>query len=415
MRIEAIAIGSELLGTRRVDTNSVWLGERLAGLGLAFHRKTCVGDDRGDLFALCWEALERSEAIICTGGLGPTFDDFTKEVFAEVAGVEMVEDAAARAELLAWYAQRGRTPSDNNFKQVQFPFGSEALRNPLGTAPGVWWEDPPGHRGRIVILLPGVPREMQRLWLDHVEPRLRARSGRAVHTLRMVVAGVPESTLDERTQEARARHGRLEWIILASLTQVELIARHPDPDTLAAAEAELRELLGADLVGVGEGNLEESVLGPLVARGETLALAESMTGGLLAARLTAVPGASAVLRGGAVVYTKEAKAALTGLDPAWLAEHGTLGQATTLALARNIRARLGATWGLAVTGNAGPTADPSAMDPEIGSTTLALVGPGVEETSTFALPGERADIQLRAAGRALDLLRRKLVPAQPGV
>jgi nicotinamide-nucleotide amidase len=408
MRIEAIAIGSELLTTRRVDTNSVWLGERLAGLGLAFHRKTCVGDNRGDLFALCWEALERSDVVLCTGGLGPTFDDFTKEVFAEVAGVDMVEDARAREELLAWYAQRGRTPSENNFKQVQFPYGAEPLRNPLGTAPGVWWEDPPGHRGRTVILLPGVPREMQRLWLDHVEPRLRARAGKQVHSLRVVVAGVPESTLDERTQEVRARHGRLEWIILASLTQVELQARHQDPDALAAAEADLRDLLGADLVGVGEANLEDAVLLALAARGESLALAESMTGGLLAARLTAIPGASSVLLGGAVVYTPKAKMALTGMDPACLEEHGSLGGATTLALARGIRERLGATWGLAVTGNAGPTVDLRGKDAEIGSTTLALVGPGVEETSTFVMPGDRADIQLRAAARGMDFLRRKL-------
>lgn len=408
MRIECLAIGTELLTTRRIDTNSVWIGERLARLGLGFHRKTCVGDDRMDLRALCGEALGRSQIIICTGGLGPTFDDFTKEVFAEVAGVDLLEDADALADLMGWYAQRGRTPSENNFKQVQLPLGSEPLRNPLGTAPGVWWQDPPGFPDCIVIMLPGVPREMQRIWMDHVEPRLQAKAGRAVHTLRMVVAGVPESTLDERTQALRARHRALEWTILASLTQVEFQARHPDAAALAVAEAELRELLGEDLVCVGDANLEDTVLQTFQARGETLALAESMTGGLLAARLTAIPGASAVLKGSAVVYTSEAKVALTGLTPAFLVEHGTLGEATTLALARGVRERLGATWGLAVTGNAGPAVDPGAVDSVLGSTTLALVGPGVEEALTFTIPGDRADIQLRAAARAMDLLRRKL-------
>lgn len=408
MRIECLAIGTELLTTRRLDTNSVWIGERLARLGLGFHRKTCVGDAREDLRSLCAEALVRSDLVVCTGGLGPTFDDFTKEVFAEVAGVELLEDAASRADLVAWYAQRGRVPTDNNFNQVRFPLGAEPLRNPLGTAPGVWWQDPPGFPGRIVVMLPGVPREMQRIWLDHVEPRLQAMAGRAVHTLRMVVAGVPESTLDERIQDLRARHQDLDWTILASLTQVELQARHQDPAALASAEADLKDLLGEDLVGVGEGNLEDVVLSALQGRGESLALAESMTGGLLAARLTAIPGASAALKGGAVVYTQDAKVALAGLTQAFLAENGTLGDATTLALAKGIRERLGATWGLAVTGNAGPTTDPGGGNHEVGGTTIALVGPGVEATSTFNIPGDRSDIQLRAAARALDFLRRYL-------
>ena len=408
MRIECLAIGTELLTTRRIDTNSVWIGERLARLGLGFHRKTCVGDDHIDLQALCGEALGRSEVIICTGGLGPTFDDFTKEVFAEVVGVDLLEDADARADLVGWYAQRGRTPSENNFKQVQLPLGSEPLRNPLGTAPGVWWQNPPGFPDRIVIMLPGVPREMQRIWMDHVEPRLQAKAGRAMHTLRMVVAGVPESTLDEQTQALRERHQDLEWTILASLTQVEIQARHRDAAALASAEAELRELLGEDLVCVGDANLEDAVLQALQGRGDTLALAESMTGGLLAARLTAIPGASAVLKGSAVVYTPEAKVVMTGLTPAFLAEHGTLGEATTLALARGVRERLGATWGLAVTGNAGPALDAGGGAAPIGTTTIALVGPSGEAAHTFSIPGDRSDIQLRATARAMDLLRRKL-------
>jgi nicotinamide-nucleotide amidase len=138
MRIECIAIGTELLTTRRLDTNSVWIAERLAELGLALHRKTAVGDDREDLRALVAEALGRSELILCTGGLGPTFDDFTKEVFAEALGSELREDGLCRAELEAWYAARNRVPTENNYKQVLIPVGAEPLRNPLGSAPGVW-------------------------------------------------------------------------------------------------------------------------------------------------------------------------------------------------------------------------------------------------------------------------------------
>ncbi len=410
MRIEAIAIGTELLATRRLDTNSVWIGERLGDLGLAFHRKSAVGDSRGDLRDLFQEALGRSELIVCTGGLGPTFDDFTKEVWAEVLGVPLKEDPACRAELEAWFASRRRLLAPSNYKQALLPEGAVPLLNPLGTAPGVWWE-PASHPGRRIVLLPGVPREMKRMWVDQVEPRLRPLAGRPVRTLRVVVAGVPESLLDERTQAIRERHAHLDWTILASLTQVEFVVRHEDGEGLRAAEAELEAELGEDLVCVGEGHLEGAVLDRLQARGESLALAESVTGGLIASRLTAVPGASRALRGGAVVYTPEAKRALGGLDEAFLREHGTIGEATTLALARHLRASLGATWGLAITGNAGPGADPEGDRAEahpVGSVVMAVVGPDGEELQAFSVPGEREDVQLRAAGRALDLLRRKL-------
>ena len=318
MRIECIAIGTELLTTRRLDTNSVWLGERLADMGLAFHRKTAVGDSREDLAALFREALTRSDLILTTGGLGPTFDDFTKELFAEILGAQLVEDAASRSDLLAFYAARNRVAPQVNFKQTLIPAGAEALRNLVGTAPGVWWQDPPGHPGVRIVMMPGVPREMKHLWEEQVEPRLRPLAGTSVHTLRMVVAGVPESALDERTQEVRERHAHLDWTILANLIQVELLARGQDPAALEAARRDFEPVLGTDLVCLGDGNLEDTVLHQLRARGETLAVAESMTGGLLASRLTAIPGASEAFLGGATAYTVAAKAALLGLDPAWL-------------------------------------------------------------------------------------------------
>jgi len=405
MRIECIAIGTELLTTRRLDTNSVWLGERLASLGLAFHRKTAVGDSRENLAALFREALNRSDLILITGGLGPTFDDFTKECFAEVVGTELREDARSREDMLAFYAARKRVPPASNFKQALLPVGAEALRNPVGTAPGVWWQDPPGHPGVRVVMLPGVPREMKRMWEEQVEPRLRAGAGEPVHTLRMVVAGVPESTLDERTREVRERHGHLDWTILASLTQVELLARGSDPAALEAARTDFLPVLGDDLVGVGDKNLEDAVLARLKARGETLAAAESMTGGLLAARLTAIPGASEVFLGGATVYSATAKTALLGLDPGCLAQDGTVSEATSRALAEAVRTKLGATWGLGLTGNAGPGAEGGAP---LGAVFIALAGPDGTEAKAFTLPGDRADVQLRGMASALDLLRRTI-------
>jgi nicotinamide-nucleotide amidase len=411
MRIESIAIGTELLTTRRLDTNSVWIAERLAELGLALHRKTAVGDDRADLRALVDEALGRSDVILCTGGLGPTFDDFTREVFAGALGVPLREDAQCRAELEAWYAARNRVPTANNYKQVLIPVGAEPLRNPLGSAPGIWWQDPPGHPGRRIVLMPGVPREMKRMWTDHVQPRLKDLAGAPVHTLRVVVGGVPESTLDERTAPVRARHGAVEWTILASLTHVEFVVRSPDAAALESARQDLAEALGPDRVCEGEGDLESTVLALLKARGETLAVAESMSGGLLAARLTAVPGASGAFLGGAVVYSPGAKVALAGLDPGVLELHGTVSEATTGALAAGIRARLGATWGLAISGNAGPSVDPHGeverANP-VGTCIIALAGPSEVVSKRFVVPGERPDVQLRAAGWSLDWLRRRL-------
>jgi len=405
MRIECIAIGTELLTTRRVDTNSVWLGERLAGLGLAFHRKTAVGDSRADLAELFREALGRSDLIVTTGGLGPTFDDFTKELFAELLGAELVEDANSRADMLAFYAARKRVPPQVNFKQALIPVGADPLPNPVGTAPGVWWQDPPEHPGVRIVMLPGVPREMKRMWEEQVEPRLRPLAGPAVHTLRMVVAGVPESTLDERTREVREQHGHLDWTILASLTQVELLARGPDPAALALAQADFVPVLGADLVSVGAGNLEDAVLDALKARGETLAVAESMTGGLVASRLTAIPEASAAFLGGATVYTVAAKAALLGLDPAWLASVGTVSEPCAIALAEAVRQRLGATWALGICGNAGPGAEGAAP---VGSVFMALAGPAETVVRRPVMSGDRAEIQLRSTALALDLLRRAL-------
>ena len=411
MRIECIAIGTELLTTRRLDTNSVWLGERLADLGLGFHRKTAVGDNREDLATLFQEALRRSDLIFTTGGLGPTFDDFTKELFAEILGAELVEDASSRADILAFYAARNRIPPQVNFKQALIPLGAEPLRNPVGTAPGVWWQDPPGHLGVRIVMLPGVPREMKRMWEEQVEPRLRPLAGKAAHTLRVVVAGVPESTLDERTREVRERHGHLDWTILASLTQVELLVRSGDPVDLEAVLSDLRLVLGADLVSVGNGNLEDAVLDGLAARGHTLAVAESMPGGLLSARLTAIPGASRTFLGGAIVYSATAKAALLGLSPSFLAEHGTVSEATTIALAEAVRKALGSTWGLAVTGNAGPAAEGGMP---VGAVFFAVAGPDGISSERRNFPGDRAEIQLRGTAVALDFLRRGMVLDRKG-
>ena len=405
VRIECIAIGSELLVSERLDTNSIWLAERLGELGLSLHRKTAVGDSRTDLAGLFREALDRSELILCTGGLGPTFDDFTKEVWAEVLGAPLLEDARAREDILAFYAARDRLPPISNFQQALIPAGAQAMYNAAGTAPGVYWEDPPGFPGRRIILFPGVPREMKVMW-QQVIPRLQPLAGTACHTLRMVFGSSPESALAERTQPLRDRFAQVEWTILAGVHHVELVARGADRELLEAARREFEAAFPEDLAFVGPlGGLEDGLLANLRRRGETLAIAESMPGGNLAARLTAVAGCSSAFLGGATVYSARAKSALAGLDPAFIAAHGTVSEAVTRKLAEGIRERMGATWGLAVTGNAGPTEDKDGPAP-IGTCLVAAAGPGGTEYRAFHLQGNRPEIQVRAASWALDLLRR---------
>jgi nicotinamide-nucleotide amidase len=405
MRFECIAIGTELLNTQRVDTNSVWLAERLAVMGLAFHRKSVVGDNLDDLKTLFRESLDRSNWIICTGGLGPTFDDVTKEVWADLLGIPLVEDSAARKELEAFYAARNRVMTPNNLKQVMIPEGATKLDNPFGTAPGVLWNQPPGFPGRHIVLMPGVPREMKAMWESHIEPLLQALAGAPVMTLRAVVGSVAESALDLRIQGLLKRHGHLEWTILSSTTHVELLARGQDAASLDAAKRDLETELGLDLVCFGNGSIESTLLAMLQERQETLAVAESMTGGLIASRLTAIPGASRAFLGGVTAYSPKAKTLLADVDPAIISKDGTVSEATSIALAEGVRRRLGATWGLGITGNAGPDEDPNGPAP-VGTVYVAVAGAQGSVATRLNLPGSRPDLQTRAASWAMDFQRR---------
>ena len=386
----------------------MWLAERLGEMGLTLHRKTAVGDSRQDLAELFGEALKRSDVILCTGGLGPTFDDFTKDVWAEVLGTPMREDARARQDIEAFYAARKRTPPTSNFQQALIPEGAEPLYNDAGTAPGVFWADPPGFPGRRIVLFPGVPREMKLMW-EQVRPRLQGLAGQPFHTLRMVFGSAPESALAEATAALRARYDQVEWTILAGMHHVELLGRGLDPDALSTARAEFERDFPQDLAFVGPvGGIEDGLLAALRVRNETVAVAESMPGGNLAARLTGVSGCSAQFLGGATVYSALAKVRLAGLEPDFIAAHGTVSEPVTRALAEGIRQRLGTDWGLAVTGNAGPTEDPQGPAP-IGTCLVAAAGPQGTTSRAFLLPGGRAEVQARGASWALDFLRRQLL------
>jgi len=417
---EVVAIGSELLEAGRLDTNSIWIADRLGELGLRLCLKTCVGDDYGELRACLAAAVERCQKsegpglLIATGGLGPTFDDRTKEAFAEALGAKLIEDAKSRADIDAFFRARGRATTENNYQQALMPEGAVAVPNPIGTAPGVYWDVSSKHPGLRIVMLPGVPQEMKAMWAADIHPRLLDLAEAPTMTLRLVVGGVGESVLDERTKGVRDRHSHLGWTILAHGMVIEFLARSKSQDALDTARLDMEATLGHDLVCVGDGSPESTLLDLLAARGETLALAESVTGGLLASRLAAVPGASRALMGGVVVYTPKAKTELLGIPQEFLAANGTVGEAVTIEMAARVRQRLGATWGLAITGNAGlapdPNAGPQEGDAKIGRCYIAVAGTDRADCRAHDLHGARTDIQFRGVNSAciavLNLLRR---------
>lgn len=426
MHIEVIAIGSELLHAGRLDTNSIWIASRLAELGLQLSLKTCVGDDHLTLKACLAAALERSDMIITTGGLGPTFDDQTKEVFSDIIGSPLHEDIQISSEIDRFFQARGRKATKNNYKQALIPQGAVAIHNSMGTAPGVYWESPPGHTDCRIVMLPGVPKEMMAMWETEIHPRISALAGRPLKTIRLVVSSLGESVLEERTRYIRERHPQLQWTILAPKTHIEFLARSENEEKLAAAEKDMESELMADLVCTGNGLPESALMDMLHSRRETVALAESVSGGILASRLASQPGASRAFMGGVIAYTPHAKTELVGISLDFINANGTVGEAITSEMAICIRKRMGATWGLAITGNAGPTVDENASESDganqVGRCYIALAGPhGLLPGPTpgvicnvYNLHGDRKDIQLRASNWAIDMLRRKLISVTTG-
>ncbi|MCL1892949.1 MAG: CinA family nicotinamide mononucleotide deamidase-related protein [Holophagaceae bacterium] len=411
MLIEIIAIGSELLNAGRVDTNSIWIAERLGELGLELTLKTCVGDDTATLKACIVNALERADIIITTGGLGPTFDDQTKESFAEIIGVPMFKDDQVRAKIDNFF-QAGRVVTENNYKQALIPKGAEAIHNPLGTAPGIYWTNLPSHPKCKIIMLPGVPKEMMAIWEGEIHSRLKGLAGQSNKTMRFVVGGRGESLLDEKTLPIRELHSHLQWTILAPKTHVEFLVRSKSEKDLQSVRKDMENALGDDLICVGSGQPETILLDMLVERGETVALAESVSGGILASRLASQPGASRAFAGGVVAYTPIAKTMLVGVATDFIDTHGTVGNAITIEMAERIRKKMETTWGIAITGNAGPSIDPNSSSQnganQIGRCYIAVAGRSGTTCQSRDIHGDRADIQLRATNWAIDMLRRLL-------
>lgn len=407
-RAEVIAIGSELLGPSRVDSNGSYLARRLGERGIALAFRTIVGDDPADLRAAVSIALGRAEVVIATGGLGPTVDDLTREAVSETLGLPLREETSILRGLEERFARHGLAMPPGNRRQAMVPEGATVIPNRHGTAPGLLIRR---GEGRVLALLPGVPVEMEAMVEETLLPALGPAAARFA-TRVFKITGLTESETDRRLQPAHADRGGVTWTILAAPGQVEIHLREEvgpggRPAGIERLDTAIAAALGDHLFGRDDQALEGVVASALARRGESVATAESVTGGGVARLLTTVPGASAWFRGGVVAYTDDAKRVLLGVDATLLAERGAVSEAVARAMAEGVRARLGATWGIATTGYAGPDGGGAANPP--GTVHVAVAGPRGGEHRAWRVPGPRPVVQERTVRSAIDLLRRCLI------
>lgn len=411
MRAEILSIGTELLLGHITDTNAAYLAQQLSMLGIDLYYISTVGDNLDRLAATLRRARDRSDLVIMTGGLGPTEDDLSREALATVLGEEPHVDPTLEAELRAFFTGRGVTMPERNLKQAWLIPSATALPNPVGTAPG-WWVE---RDGRICVAMPGVPHEMTRMWEIEVVPRLRPLTGAVLFTRILRVAGLGESTVEERiaallpeTNPTIATYAKRDAV------DVRITAKAESEDEaralVAAMELRAREVLGMHVFGVDGETPQSAALMLLAERGLSLATMESCTGGLVASLLTDVPGSSTVFRGGLISYATEVKGAW-GVPEAVLAAHGAVSAETALAMAEAARIRVGADVGVGVTGVAGP--DEQEGKP-VGTIHIALADGTTTRATTQHFRGARAEIKWRAAMTALNLMRVHLLREPSG-
>jgi nicotinamide-nucleotide amidase len=411
--VEVVTIGDELLLGFTIDTNAAHLARELSSIGIHVVRRSTAGDDPAMIAAVVGEALDRTGAVITTGGLGPTSDDLTKESIAALFGRGMHLDE----EHLAWMEERWRTrfnrplPATNRM-QAMIPDGAVKLQNNHGSAPGIWLED---DRGRWVAMLPGVPREMRGMLADTLLPLLAARAtaGTVVRSRTLRTTGVAESLLADQIVSAITEPLGPTLAYLPSIAGVDLrlTVRDVPADVadaaLAAAAARLHAAVGASIYGEDTDDLAAIVLQLCRERGLTIGVAESCTGGLLGARLTAIPGSSDVVRGGVIAYDNSIKSALLGVSEASLREHGAVSETVVREMAAGARRATAADVGFGITGIAGPSG--GTPDKPVGTVWLAVDIRGDCTARMVRLWGDRGEIRERSAQWALEMARQRLV------
>ncbi len=413
MNAAIIAVGSEMLTPTRIDTNSLYLTEKLNALGVEVVQKLVMGDHRGRLEASISFCLEQAEILIISGGLGPTEDDLTRESVAAALGRELLFDEGIVATLEARFASFGRKMAEINKRQAYLVSGGEALANPNGTAPGQWI---PLEGGKIVILVPGPPGEMKPLFEREVLPRLeKALPKQAIATLTLRIAGLGESDVDALTAPVYKRYENPVTTILAKAGDITLHFRAQCPE-LGEAERLVREvgeqvkpLLGEKLYSDDGSPLEQAVLRLLEKRGESVAVAESLTGGMMGSRFAAIPGASKTFVGGFLVYTNEQKVGLLGVDASLIAEHTEVSEAVAIAMAQGALQKTGAAWAVSLTGYAGP--DGGTDTNPVGTVFVGVASKsGVSRAQRFRFPaGDRERTRQFATQAGLNQLRLDLM------
>ncbi|MCE5313431.1 MAG: competence/damage-inducible protein A [Armatimonadota bacterium] len=408
MRAEIVSVGTELLLGQIVDTNAPYLSRLLPDFGITMHHRTTVGDNESRLTEALKLALSRSDIVFTIGGLGPTQDDLTKETVAKLVGDEMVIDEESARHMREFFAARGIEMPENNLKQAMGPVRGKILPNPLGTAPGAVFET---ESGKAIIVLPGPPREFIPMVCERVLPYLRERVGSESGIIRsriLRVVGLGESSVED-TIKRLLKSTNPTVAPYASLGEVQLritanAANVVEADKLIdEMDRRIVELLGDRVFGRDGQTLEQVVVKTLVRRGLTLALAESCTGGLIANRITDIPGSSATFMAGVVSYSNEAKMNILGVDERLLIEYGAVSEQTARSMAEGARRKLGVDVAVSVTGIAGPAG--GTPEKPIGLVYMALASGAGTIAQRHQFAGTRVDVKLRSSQAALDMLR----------
>lgn len=413
MNAAIIAVGSEMLGIGRLDTNSLKLTDALERYGVSLQRKSVVGDRRDDLVRELQFVLQHHDLVITSGGLGPTEDDMTKDALAEVLGLRLVPDEEVLEKIRQRFAARGVSMPEVNRRQALVFEGNVPLENPRGTAPAFHLQTTVAGKPRDIFVFPGVPHELEGLTAGELVPWLAARGGvrRMRRTIR--IAGLAESQVEERLAPFYAAHPEQPFSILAGggEIQIHLDAEENQSAELEARVAEIDRLFADEIFGYDEETFEAAIGKLLTQRNQTLAIAESCTGGLLSSRMTDISGSSAYFLGGVVSYTGAAKIALLGVDSAVIAARGEVSEEVARQMAGGARERFGSTYGVGITGIAGPTGGSEAKP--VGTVHIAVTNGETTEHVRVLLSGSRTMIKRQATQHAMSLLR-LLIQKSPG-
>jgi nicotinamide-nucleotide amidase len=400
---ETIAVGSEMLTPHRQDTNSLYLTDKLNELGVEVRFKSVVGDNSDDLTAAAKLAMRRSDIIILIGGLGPTEDDLTREAVAEALGLKLQRDPEILAKLEERFAKRGMKMSANNAKQADVLTSAIVLSNPNGSAPGQWISGKYDGKERILILLPGPPNELKGLFEGECVPRLRTRiPPQHIATRELKIALMPESQVDARLSPIYKTFADVQTTILAGAGEIQLHLR-----CRKESVEKIDEEMGDAIFSRKGESLEQIVSYLLQMRGLTLAVAESCTGGLFAQRITSRSGSSRYFLGGAVVYSNELKTQFANVPKTLINKHGAVSREVAKALAEGIRQRCVSSFGVGITGVAGPTG--GTEQKPVGLVYVALAGEEGTQVVERNFPGDRKRIRWFATQQALEMIRRALL------